>query len=72
MTSTVTDTARDLTALERAVVAMLDKPDRTAAPWADLPARFVIKATESPADLLQAVYNAVDWDTITLHMEQRT
>ncbi|WP_296701559.1 hypothetical protein [Thiocapsa sp. UBA6158] len=61
---------KDLTPIERAVVRMLAKPDKIPMPWADLPARFVVKATENPEDLLQMVFNAVDWSAIQAHMEQ--
>ena len=63
---------RDLTEIERAVVAMLAKPDKIPMPWADLPARFVIKATDNPAAVMQMVYDACDWSIITTHMEQTT
>lgn len=63
---------RDLTPIERAVVAMLAKPDKIPMPWADLPARFVIKATDNPAAVMQMVYDACDWGAIEAHMEQPT
>jgi hypothetical protein len=63
---------RTLTELEAAVVRLLTRADKIPTPWADLPARFVIKATEDPAALMQAVYNAVDWSVIAAHVEQRT
>ena len=63
---------RDLTEIERAVVAMISKPLRIPAPWADVSALFVLRATENPEDLLQAVYNICDWAKINDHMEQPT
>jgi hypothetical protein len=53
---------RDLTPIERAVVAM---------PWADQAARFVVLAAWDPTAVMQMVYNAVDWTVINEHVEQR-
>ena len=60
----------ELTPIEAAVLHLISKPLRIPAPWADAPALFVLRASESPEDLLQAVYNIVDWDAIKAHMEQ--
>jgi hypothetical protein len=61
----------ELTKIERAVVAMLQKPLRAPAPWADLPALFILRANEDPDTLMRAVYNSVDWTVINEHVEQR-
>jgi hypothetical protein len=60
---------RQLTSLEAAVVRLLTRADTIPMPQ-DLPARFVIKASEDPAAIMQMVYNSVDWDAITEHLEQ--
>lgn len=60
----------DLTPIEAAVLHLIQKPLRIPAPWADVPALFVLRVAEDPDALAQMVYNAVDWDAIKAHMEQ--
>ena len=60
----------ELTPIEAAVLHLISKPLRIPAPWADAPALFVLRATEDPDALMQAVYNLCDWGKINDHMEQ--
>ena len=60
----------ELTQIEAAVIHMISKPLRIPAPWADVSALFVLRATEDPDALMQAVYNICDWGKINEHMEQ--
>lgn len=62
---------RALTPIECAVLRLLTRADKIPMPWADLPARFVIKATEDPAAVMQMVYDVCDWSVIRKHLEQQ-
>ena len=62
----------DLTPIEAAVVHLIAKPLKIPAPWADVSALFVLRASEDPDAVVQLVYNICDWDKIKAHMEQGT
>jgi hypothetical protein len=64
----MSDQVRDLTPLEAAVLRTLAKP----APVGPFDARadFCIRAFLDPSELVQAVFNSVDWDVILQHMEE--